>query len=206
MKIEWYQSDNLILGFCGFKGSIGVYRFFLDHSKEWEFCPPETKLWDRYHQKVYFQGKADFIDFSDVADRVPLIPAEFPPPFNLHIADPPEATTPNVLPGSGLFERVNALLDKRLSVYIVLKEDTYESAVGDGIFRYFESAFFDQKEAEANIRKELKPGGFYLFHIRKVSLTISNNELFLDINGCDLSPFDHFTRQEVCDDLAKKMI
>ena len=206
MKIEWYQSDDLILGFCGFKGSLGVYRFFLDRSEEWQFCPAETKLWDRYHQKVYFQGKADLIDFSDVADRVPLLPPQFPPPLNFHIVDPPEPATSNVLPGSRVFEKVNASPDKRLALYIVLEEDTYESAVGNGIFRYFKSAYFDRGDAELSIKKELKSGRFYLYHIRKIHLIVSDNEILLDINGCDLSPFDHFTRQQICDDLVKKII
>lgn len=205
MKIEWYQSDDLILGFCGFKGSLGVYRFFLDRSGEWQFCPPETRIWDCYHQKVYLQGRADPCSFSDLADRVPPLPAQFPPPQNFHTGDPPEPPTPNVLPGSWVFEKVKDAPNRRLSIYVVLKEDTYESAVGDGIFRYFKSAHFDRKDAKSNIKKELKSSEFYSYHIRKIYLIISDNEVILDIKGCDLSPFDHFTRQQICDDLAKRI-
>jgi len=203
--IEWYECDNdMILGFCGYRGDRGVYRYWLNRSDNWQFCPAETKAWDFYHQKVYLQGRADRIEFGALVGRVPPLPAQFPPPEKYHVTEPPEPHTPNVLPGSKVFEKVNYAPTGRLPVYVVLREDMYESMVGDGIFRYFESAFFERTAAESYVKTmESKEG--YSFYIREVSLTISGNVVALVTKGCDLSPFDHFTRQQICDELAKRI-
>ena len=106
-------------------------------------------------------------------------------------------------PGSRVFEKVNAATGRRLPVYVVLREDKYESAVGDGIFRYFDSAFFDRSAAELSVAELLRSSDTYTYYIRKVSLAISNKDVILDTEGCALSPFDYFTRQEICEDLAR---
>jgi hypothetical protein len=203
--IEWYECDNdLILGFCGYRGDQGVYCYWLNRSDKWQFCPAETKAWDFYHQKVYLQGRADRIEFGTLVGRVPSLPAQFPPPEKYHVTDPPEPYTPNVLPESKIFEKVKYAPTRRVPVYVVLREDMYESMVGNGIFRYFESAFFEQTAAESYI-KTLESKGGYSYHIREVYLTISGNVVALVTKGCDLSPFDHFTRQQICDELAKRI-
>ena len=204
--IEWYRTDNdLILGFCGKKGHIGVYRYWLNRSDDWEFCPAGTKLWDRYHQMVYWQGRADPCTVKELKGEVPPLPRKFPPPTRYHITDPPEQETPNALAGSKLYERVNSVPDKRLAVYVVLMEDRYETVLGDGCFRNFESAFFDESSAQSHIENDFEPHEFIEFHIRKVHLVAGENGVVLDTKGAKISPFDHFTLQQVCDDLAAKI-
>jgi len=204
-SIEWYQDDDLILGFCGNKGSRGVYRYWLNESDDWEFCPAGSRLWDRYHQKVYWQGRADLYPFKELKGKVPPLPRKFPPPKKYHVTDPPEKKTSNALAGSKLFERVNSSLDKRLPVYVVLMEDRYETAVGDGCFRNFESAFFDRPSAESHIELDFEPHEFVAFHIRAVHLVARDDQLVLDTKNAELSPFDHFSLRQICDDLTAKI-
>lgn len=206
--IEWYECDDsrLILGFCGhFQGHRGVYRYWLNRSDDWQFCPPGTEAWAYYHQMAYGQNRAGPCDFAVLKERVPPLPAQFPPPEKYHVTDPPEPDTPNVLPESGVFEKVKSAPNRRLPVYVVLREDTYESLFGDGVFRDFKSAFFERTEAESYVKKKLESQGGYKFYIREVYLTISRNVVALVTAGSDLSPFDHFTRQQICDELAKKI-
>jgi hypothetical protein len=170
-------------------------------------------------------------------DEVPSLPAEFPPPAKYHVKDPSEKSlldalpggelvrrVRRVLPGNRLFKKICAAPERRLPVYVVLREDTYESALGDGVFRYFESAHPDEEAAKAHIdqycsskkrfmlytRKvylTLSVGSLALDtedsepYIRKVYLTLSVENLALDTEDSNLSPFDHFTKAQIVSDL-----
>ena len=202
-SIEWYRTYNeTILGFCGKKGSRGVYRYILNWSDDWEFCPAGTKLWDRYDQMVYWQGKADPCTFKELKDEVPPIPREFPPPIRYHVTDPPEKETPNALAGSKLFERVSSAPDKILPIYVVLVEDRYETVFGDGCYRNFESVFFDRNSAESHVELDFEPHEFVEFHIRALHLVAQNDRLVLNTDNDEISPFDHFTLGQICDYLS----
>ncbi len=196
--ITWYRSDDLILGFCGPSGTQGVYRFWLGESERWGFCSPETKSWDRYHQKVFLQGKADDCKFSDIVDEVPPLPTEFPPPAKYHVKDPSEKS---VRPSDELLKKIRAAPDERLPVCVVLYEDSYESALGDGIFRYFESAHLDDEAAKAHIDQYYASKKWSELYLRKVYLTLSVGSLALVTEDSNLSPFDHFTKEQIVSDL-----
>lgn len=226
LEIDWFRSEDLVLGFCSVAGNQGVYRFWLDHSDEWQFCPSETKNWDYYHQMIYRSCRGDACKFSDIADQVPSLPAEFPPPDKYHVKDRSEKSlldalpggelvgwVRRVLPGNRLFKKICVAPEGRLPVYVVLREDLYETAFGDGVFRDFESAHLDEEAAKAFIQQQ--PPGMTIQsydppetrsvpdnrYIRKVYLTESGWTLALDTTDCDLSPYDHFTKKEIVRDL-----
>ncbi len=214
--ITWYRSEDLILGFCGSWGDQGVYRCWLGPSAEWQFCPPETETWDYYHQMVFRQHRAGCCNFSDIADEVPSLPAEFPPPAKYHVKDPSEESLLDVLPGNRLVKKICAAPEKRLPVYVVLREDIYETAFGDGVFRDFESAHLDEEAAKAHIQQFLlKSPGMTIqsfdppdtrivdnsHYIRKLYLTVSGWMLALDTKDCDLSRYDHFTKKQIVSDI-----
>ncbi len=212
--VTWCRTETLILGFCGSWGAQGVYRFWLGQSGEWEFCPPETKAWDYYHQMAFRQHKVEHCKFGEIVDEVPSLPAEFPPPAKYHVKDPSEKSlldalpggepvrmVRRVLPGNRLFKKICAAPERRLPVYVVLHEDKYESAFGDGDFRYFESAHLDEEAAKAHIDRYYASKEWSELHIRKVYLTVSGWTLALDTEESDLSPFDHFTKRQIVGDL-----
>jgi len=206
--IEWYRDEDLILGCCGPFGGLGIYRHRIGGGGGWEFCPPETRAWDGHHQWIYLQGRAVR---CELPSGVPPLPASFPPSRDSWIADPPERLSPSAEPGSPVFERVRSAPGCRLRVFVVLREDAYESAFGDGIFRYFDSAHLDRAAAESRIaaRKasddDSRPSAQlpYRYHLREADLVITDGRVRIDASTSERSPFDHFTAGEVCDDLGK---
>jgi hypothetical protein len=193
----------------------GVYRFLLGKSNKWQLCPPETKNWDYYHQMTFRQHKAQQFEFSEIANEVPPLPGEFPPPVKYHVKDPSGKSlleslsdgalvrmARRALPGSQLFNKTCAATESRLAVYVVLIEDTYESAFGDGIFRCFESAHLKEDAAKTYIDEyQFAPDEKTDFFIRSVYLTVSGWSLALDTGDCDLSRYDDFTKKQIATDL-----
>lgn len=140
-EITFYHDDDLVLAFCGTWGAQGVYRCWLNDDPgqiRWEFCPPESKTYDFYHQKVFRQQRADACD-DDVRARLPPLPDGFPPPTALHVAE--KAVPASVKPVGRVLLAVRAAPAGRLAVFVVLSENSYESLFGDGVFRDFEAAF-----------------------------------------------------------------
>lgn len=206
-SIEWYRTDSdLILGFCGRKGFGGVYCYWLDESDTWEFFHDGTKEWDRFHQKVYWQGRADTIKFSELKGKVPPVPPKPPRKATRGTVDLPEKEAPYTSATKELLEKITACAGKRLPVYVVLMENRYETVFGDGCFRHFESAFFDESSAQSHIENDFEPHEFIEFHIREVHLVASENGVVLDTKGAKISPFDHFGLRQICDDLAAKIV
>jgi hypothetical protein len=206
-SIEWFRTDSdLILGFCGKKGSWGVYRYWLNQSDTWEFCHAGTKEWDRYHQKVYWKGDADPIKFNELKGKVPPFPRKLPPRAICDVADLPEKEEPYTSATNELLEKINTSPGRRLPVYVVLMENRYETVLGDGCYRDFESAFFDESSAKSHIENDFEPHEFVEFHIRKVHLMTKENGVILDTKGANISPFDHFWLKQICEDLAVKIV
>ncbi|MHC4709906.1 MAG: hypothetical protein ACYTA3_05675 [Planctomycetota bacterium] len=220
-EITIYRDDDLVLAFCGTWGAYGVYRCWLNDDPgqiRWEFCPPESKTWDAYHQKVFRQHHAEACD-DDLRAQLPPLPDGFPPPAALHVAE--KAVPASVKPGRRVLQAVRAAPADRLAVFVVLSEDRYESIFGDGVFRYFEAAFADADAARAFVAKcsaraakEAEAAGASValgtvYHLRHVYLTLSGNKVTLDTEGAEeeakVSPFDHFTAKQVCKDLAKRL-
>lgn len=205
--IEWYRTDSdLILGFCGRKGSGGVYCYWPDQSDTWEFFHAGTREWDHFHQKVYWQGRADPIKFSELKGKVPPVPPKPPRNPKPNVYALPEKEAPYTSATKELLERITACEGKRLPVYVVLMEDRYETVLGDGCFRHFESVFFKESLAQSHIENDVEQHELLWYHIRKVHLIASDNGVVLDTKGANISPFDHFGVQEICKHLAEKII
>ncbi len=89
----------------------------------------------------------------------------------------------------------------KLIIYIVLKEDVYETKFGDGYYAYFDNAFFSLKETVEYVnKKESETDQFVEYHIRETDVSLENYELTF------LSNFNHFDRlskNEVIESLKK---
>jgi hypothetical protein len=177
----------------------------LNESDTWEFFHPGTKEWDRFHQKVYWQGRADLIKFSELKGKVPPIPPKPPRNAKHKVSASPEKEAPYQSATKELLEKIAASAGKRLPVYVVLMENRYETALGDGCFRNFESVFFDEPSAQSHIENDVEQHELLWFHIRKVHLIATENGVVLDTKGANISPFDHFGVQDICENLAKKI-
>jgi hypothetical protein len=207
-EITFYRSEDLLLGLCGNWGVEGIYRLFLGTEGSWEFSPHETKAWDWYHQLVLRKGDATPCDPWALDEPVPPMPETHPPPERFIVRDAPEPEAPHATRGSRVFERVAAQPQGRLRVHVVLYEDRYESLFGDGVFRDFSAAFFGEKAAKSYIRRKTQAVNresqqLMEFHIRTVELEVRGDVLVLDKETAALSPFDHFTLQQVTNNLAE---
>lgn len=226
-EITIYRDDDLVLAFCGTWGAEGVYRCWLNDDPaqmQWEFCPPESKTWDAYHQKVFRQHHATACD-DDFIARLPPVPDDFPPPTELYVVE--KAVSVSIVPGDRVLRAMRAAPMGRLVVFVVLSEDRYESIFGDGVFRYFEAAFTDADAAQAYVaeraaraEKEATDAGasvelgtaYLLRHVHLVNH--SDNRVALETESAageaddevKVSPFDHFTIKQVCADLEARMI
>jgi hypothetical protein len=209
-EITFHRSEDLILGVCGLQGFDGIYRLFLGSGRDWEFCPNGTKAWDWYHQLVFLKRGAKPCDPWALGDSVPPIPESFPPPERYIVRDPAEPEAPHAKQGSSVFERVAAAPRGCLRVYVVLYEDLYETRFGDGTFRDFSAAFFDEEAAQAYITSKAQAASpesrkLMEFHVRTVGLEIRGDVLALDEGDSGLSSFDHFTQRQVTDSLAESL-
>lgn len=209
MSHRYYATSHLVLVFCGSDGDDGIYRFWLKKDAGWEFCPPDSRCWDWYHQQVYRGREIEEID--GLPNGVPPLPDQFPPPVEIHVVDEERETT-TTRAGSGIHDAVHRA-GGSLTVFVLLTEDRYESLFGDGIFRDFETAFFDRAEAEAAARA-IDPGfGTELgvgpdkprAHLREVVLTLVADEVHIDESRSERTVFDHYDRADICDALAGRL-
>ena len=209
-EITFHRSEDLILGVCGLQGFDGIYRLFLGSGRDWEFCPNGTKAWDWYHQLVFLKGGAKPCDPWALGDPVPPIPESFPPPERYIVRDPPEPEAPRATRGSSVFECIAAAPRGRLRVYVVLYEDLYETRFGDGTFRDFSAAFFEEEAAQAYITSKTQAASaesrkLMEFHVRTVGLEARGGALVFDGESAGSSPFDHFNLQQVTNSLAASL-
>jgi hypothetical protein len=159
---------------------------------------------------VFRKLGAELCDPWALGESVPPIPESFPPPDGCIVRDPPEPEAPDARRGSPVFERVAAARRGRLRVYVVLFEDRYEAQFGDGVFQDFSAAFFDEQAAQAYIAREMQAASpqsrkLMEFHVSTVGLKIRGDVVVFDRRGAGLSPFEHFTLQQVTESLAASL-
>jgi hypothetical protein len=190
---EWYLCGTTVVVFCGAFGTDGLYRIVASPAARWEFCPIGTRLWDWYHQAAFYAHRAEPTRALDHPELPPL-PAGWPPDPATTRLDETESSV-HAQPGGAIW-RVVERAGGELPVFIVLEEDTYETALGDGCFRDFRAAFYDESAARAAAAKTT--GTHQQRHLRRAWLRIEAGELQLTIAAKDHTPFDHVTLADVC--------
>jgi hypothetical protein len=195
---EWYLCGTTLVVFCGTLGGDGLYRIVEDPAVRWEYCPVGTRLWDWYHQAAFFAHRAEPTRAVDHPELPPL-PTEWPPDPAITRLDEAERSV-HAQPGGAVW-RVVERAGGELPVFIVLEEDTYETSAGDGCFRDFRAAFYEEsaaRESAANVT-----GTHEKRHLRRAWLRIEAGELELNVAAEDRTPFDHVTLADVCNALVR---
>ena len=162
-----------------------------DPDPKWVFLATNGAHWDAVHQRVYRNYRADRIERENLPTSLPPPPTEVPPEIMNPPPPPPEkpirtADFPAVseylhaCPGHGT-----------AAIHLVLLEDTYESAHGDGEFHYPEAAFFELEDAKTY---EGDKSGGYKYHIRPGVIWLDQDTI-----GCEVPArlFDHFSGEDV---------
>ena len=209
MKLRYYidREHHLLLVSCGDVGFEGIFRLWFESSTSWEFCPPQSKSWDWYHQRIFRMRELEEIDA--LPPKLPPLPKSFPPPKECHVVDE-EAETKSADVSGALNDRVRAA-GGSLTVYVLLTEDRYESLHGDGVFHNFETAYFDRAAAEAHAREiddtfdtRFEPGSDkYAAYVREVVLKRSCWKLGIDDKKSERETFDNYELGQICDALTK---
>lgn len=196
-KREWYVCGTTIVVFCGAGGGDGVYRFRENTEARWEFCPAGTRLWDWYHQAVFYAHRAEPAQALDYS-ALPPLPAQWPADPAITLLDE-EQRSAHARPGSTVWAAVERA-GGELPVFIVLEEDIYETTFGDGCFRDFRTACYEESAARSAAAEISTPNR--AAHLRRGWLRLEAAELQLSMAAEDRSVFDHVTLAEVCNALA----
>ncbi len=153
---ELYETDSeVVVAFLVSGGSGGLLRY--DGRSGWTFHPAGSLVWDSFHQGVYRNHRASRLTSEDLERRG--IP---PPPADRYSGAPAvawkdqfnaEMSLSAVPPG--ILDRLTEDASRERSVYLVLYEDVYETAFGDGCFLYPQAAFWTENEARIFLRLRL---------------------------------------------------
>jgi hypothetical protein len=195
LDITYFKDfDADILYACiGPMGGGGMFRLRDAPHAAWEFLVPESPDWDAIHQMIFRNHRVTSISVENLPAGMPNIPEVPPGPF-------PEWTeyfAPKVKVRESEYTAVARLFKIRpgvvVSVFVVLFEDQYESAFGDGVFHYFQDVFLTREEAETFIERNAKEWTQY--HLRTISISITN-EVF-DFPDWKLERYDRYDVMEV---------
>ncbi len=162
-----------------------------DTEPRWEFLPIDGSRWDAVHQRVYRNFRANRIAMEQLPSSLPPLPTQLPP----EAINPPPSPTPKPIRTED-YPVVTTYLKScsgvgTAAIHLVLYEDNYESACGDGEFHYPEIAFFDLRDAE-NYKGD--KSGDYRYHIRPGVIWLDREEIGCKVPG---RMFDHFSREEI---------
>lgn len=158
---------------------------------KWEFLPTDSAHWDAVHQRVYRNFRADRIEKDQLPPSLPPPPTEVP----LEVMSPPPPPPPKPIHTEDfpvVAEYLHSCSGRGTAAFhLVLCEDRYESACGDGEFHYPEIVFFDLKDAE---NYEGDKSGAYKYHIRPGVIWLDQDVIGYEV---PVRMFDHFSGENV---------
>ncbi|MBI2753730.1 MAG: hypothetical protein HYX46_09505 [Betaproteobacteria bacterium] len=207
---ELYETDSVVVAFLGSWGSDGLLRH--NGPSGWTFHPAGSVIWDSFHQGVYRNYKADRLTSEDLERRgIPPPPADqysgapavaWKDQFNAEI--PLSAVPP------GILDRLKEDASRERSVYLVLYEDVYETAFGDGCFLYPQAAFWTENEAQIYLRLRLaeeserpKNEVGYKYRLKEIRLRADETGQKLAA-ALDIETYEHYSVDDVVRLLADK--
>jgi hypothetical protein len=153
---------------------------------------PNSPGWDETHQGIYRNSRVTTVT-PDVAAALPPLP-EIPrgsfPEWEDHFlpAQPiPAARYPSV---ADFVSRANAAT---VTLFVVLCEDGYETAFGDGEFHYFKDVSVVREDAERLMDR--KPDEWERLHLRSMTVRLDHGSFaFPDF---DARLFDRYKAEQV---------
>lgn len=166
-ELHWFEADDGE-SLYAFVGTFGLGGLFVLSEGEWTWSARGSPRWDSLHQGAFRNHRfssaeppRDMPPFPEiiVADRVfhPPAPSDCPVP---------DAVADWVRAGGG----------QRRAV-LLLREDLYESAHGDGRFLYPEGCFPSETACKAHLSAHALSG--YAYHRRGVDLALQDGSVRL---------------------------
>jgi len=204
---ELYETDSeVVVAFL----SGGVLRFH--PGSGWTFHPAGSVAWDSFHQGVYRNHKGNRLTSEELERRG--IP---PPPADQYRGAPAvawkdqfNAELPFSAVPSRVLERLKEDGSPGRSVYLVLYEDVYETAFGDGCFLYPQAAFWSEQEAQGFLQLCLKKESErpknevgYKYLLKEIGLRVDENRQKLSA-ALNIETYEHYSVEDVVRLLADK--
>ncbi len=204
---ELYETDSeVVVAFL----SDGLLRFH--PGSGWTFHPAGSVAWDSFHQGVYRNPKANRLTSEDLERRG--IP---PPPADQYRGAPAvawkdqfNAELPLSAVPPGILDRLKEHGSRETSVYLVLYEDVYETAFGDGCYLYPQAAFWSEQEAQSFLQLCLKKESErpkdevgYKYRLKEIRFRTdeTGQKLSADLN---IETYEHYSVDDVVRLLADK--
>jgi hypothetical protein len=207
---ELYETDSVVVAFLGSGGSDGLLRH--DGRSGWSFHPAGSLVWDSFHQGVYRNFKASRLTAADLERR-----GISPPPADQYRGTPAvawkdqfNAEIPLSAVPPGMLDRLKEDGARERSVYLVLYEDLYETAFGDGCFLYPQAAFWTENDARIFLRLQLtkeserpKNEVGYKYSLKEIRLSADESGQKLSA-ALNVETYEHYSVEDVVRLLAGK--
>lgn len=173
--------------------ALFLLRHPLASGRQWEFLVPNSPAWDEIHQRIYRNPRVEEVRPGEFPVPLPPLPetprGPFPQWKDYFLPQQPLHATryPSV---AGFFE---AGKREMVTVFVVLYEDTYETALGDGEFHYFRDVFLTREDAQRYMDQNRKE--WERLHLRPMAVQLDHAAFVVP----DFNPqlFDHYKVEEV---------
>ena len=206
-EYEIYEKGSLVVIFLGTMGMRGVLIF--REESGWEYEPTGSITWDSLHQEVYRNFKGDRLTEAGLKERGVTIPSfeqyekqlrgiEWKDNFN---SETPASRVP-----APVLQEIMRHEGQPVDAWLILEEDYYETALGDGKYLYPQAAFWSETEAKDQMEKgEKNPAKreWYRYSLARVTLSLDNSKKKVVAN-LNIEPFQHYSIEDVVRLLGKK--
>jgi hypothetical protein len=164
---------DAIYACLGPMGGAAIFRLH-EPTREWEFLIPESPHWDDVHQRIYRNARVVGLPADELTSLPPLPPippGPFPEWKEYFLPKHPLRTSAY----PAFARHVEEQRASVVTVFVVLLEDTYETAFGDGEFHYFRDVFVTEgaavRYAETHAEEWLR------FHVRPVAIGVEGGTI-----------------------------
>ncbi|MBI3915733.1 MAG: hypothetical protein HY322_01840 [Betaproteobacteria bacterium] len=205
MEVEFFKDieSDAVYACVGAWASNALFRLRkpLIGRRRWEFLTPGSPEWDAVHQGIFRNSRASKVSLDEFSYPLPPLPEIPRGPF----PEWQDYFAPQKPIRASKYPSVTEFLKSRqgapVTAYIVLHEDQYETAFGDGEFHYFQDVFLSSEEAQRYM--DAHRGEWQQFHPRTMSVQLDRRTLVFP----DFAPkrYDHYTPAEVLTALEARL-
>ena len=202
MEVHYFRdiaSDAIYAG-VGPMGRNAIFRLLAGDTR-WEFLVPNSPTWDAVHQCIYrnFRVEAIRLDtFPAPLRPLPEIPQGLFPAWRDYFLPKRPIRAWRY---RALAKFLKARDHETVTVFVVLDEDIYETAFGDGEFHYFREVFHSREKAQRYM--EQNQSEWHQFHLRTMAIKLEHRVFVFP----DFQPelFDHYKVKEVLTALEARL-
>jgi hypothetical protein len=189
-EIDWYELDSGAIVAVVLSGGPSGLFILPVNATSWGWYPVDTDGWDAAHQRIFRQHRAD---------RLGKAPAHVPPlPMSVPALLPIDRDDLGAMgANASLMKWVAAAPSLNRTAFVVLEEDSYESAVGDGVFRDFIGCFPTE---DAALHCDIEPG--MQRHVRRIELSLDEGRITARAERQDFA--DRYDFDSALADLARR--